>query len=77
MTTPKLTPDEITAITKELRIRNAAPDLLAACEAVYEEFDQRYDGVSDSTVLWMGPLMYQLRQAIGKAKGETYDLSHL
>lgn len=50
------------------RLFAAAPDLLEACKAVMEEFDDRYDGAPDGGCKWMASLMHTLEAAVAKAE---------
>ena len=56
---------------EQARLVCGAPKLLEACEAVLEEFNNRYDGAPDAGYQWMGSLMHRLEHVIARAKGEA------
>ena len=55
---------------KDARIRDAAPDLLAACESALS-FWQRYVDRTGAHEPWANEVLNKLRDAVAKAKGEA------
>lgn len=51
-----------------VRACNSHYELLEACKATMEEFEDRYDGSPDGGYKWMGILMHQLQAAIALAE---------
>lgn len=50
-------------------VDRVAPRMLEALENTLLAFEDRYDGAPDAGYQWMGELMFEIQQALAKAKG--------
>lgn len=60
-------PTRVEASRVRAKLIAAAPELLDASIAIFNELDGRYDGAPDSRTLWMGEHLDRLRRAIEKS----------
>ncbi len=51
-----------------VRAVNSHSELVEACEAAMEEFNDRYDGAPDAGYQWMAELMLKMENALAKAE---------
>jgi hypothetical protein len=63
----KHTPGPWKACSANVRLIESAPTMYAAIESILEALQDRYDGAPDSTTLWMGQHIDDLKAAIGEA----------